>query len=76
MYQEGDTGKWCATFVVDSKVGQMLELVKLRSHASEKVIIELDEIQEGMYLKVMSANTGNGWIPVSGAQELPVTWES
>lgn len=112
VYQDETTGKWFATFVVDSmspfalverqssawvengtirldaylpttggkveflcavysKDGQMLDLLKLQSHA-EPVTIELEEIQEGMYLKVISANAGQGWVPLSGAQEIPV----
>jgi len=112
VYQD-NTGKWFATFVVDSmspfaiverqstatvvngkieldaylpttgeKVeflcavyspeGQMLKLVTLESH-SGPVTIDAGEVREGMYLKIISANVGGGWVPVSGAQSISVT---
>ena len=59
----------CAVY---SAQGKMLELVTLQPHNNELVEIEVSEIQEGMYLKVISANVGGGWVPVSGAQKVSV----
>jgi len=59
----------CAVY---SPEGQMLKLVTLESH-SGPVTIDAGEVREGMYLKIISANVGGGWVPVSGAQSISVT---
>lgn len=63
----------CAVY---SAEGKMLGMAALEPHSAEPVAVAVSEISEGMYLKVISADAGDGWVPLADAQEIPLLSEA